>query len=188
MVAILVKPADEMMARFGNMLGALSRTDGRKAMVRAVNRVTDSVHSRVIRAIAKQSSIPTAMVRSAVRKQRASVRSGPIQGAVIAKGTPVSLKHFGARQLSYGVRAKVQGEWRKYPSAFMGPRPGVIAPRLAGHVFARLSSSRLPIERLFGPSVPEEMIVGESRRAFEETVATMLPERVSHEIGRLLPG
>jgi len=185
---VVVTPADDILRRFGNQIGAVGSAQGHKALARAVNRVTVTVHGRVIRAIAKQSSIPTAIVRRTVKRRLASVKGGTLEGVVWATGKPLSLKHFKARQLSFGVRAKVRGEWTRYQGAFMGPRPGVIAGRLGGHVFVRTSSARLPIEMLFGPSVPEELVRDESERIFNETVATMLPARVAHELGRMLPG
>ncbi|MDP9590335.1 UNVERIFIED_ORG: hypothetical protein J2W19_002894 [Shinella zoogloeoides] len=68
----------------------------------------------------------------------------------------------------------------------MGKRPGVISRKLNGHVFIRTTKDRFPIEMLFGPSVPEEIVRGESERVFRETVADMLPKRVAHELGRML--
>ena len=182
---IEIKPADDILRRYGNMIGALGG-QAHGALARAINRTTTTVHGRVIRAIRKQSDIPTAIIRRQVKRRLASVRGGALEGVVFANGSPISLKHFRARQISTGVKAKVQGEWKHYQSAFMGPRPGVIAPRLNGHVFVRTSAKRFPIEMLFGPSVPEELVRGESVRIFEETVASMLPRRVEHEMGRLL--
>ena len=188
MTNIVIRPLDGVLARYGNQLGALGEGNARKALARAVNRVTVAVHSRVIRAVTKQSSIPREIVRRSVHRRLARVsHAGAIEGVGWRAGKPISLKHFHARQLRFGVKAKVQGEWKRYAGAFMGPTPGVIAPRLGGHVFVRTSAARLPIEMLFGPSVPEEMVRGESERVFRDTVATMLPARVGHEIGRLLP-
>jgi hypothetical protein len=68
----------------------------------------------------------------------------------------------------------------------MGPKPGAISKKLGGHVFKRTSSGRFPIEMLFGPSVPEELVKGESERVFRTTVQDMLPVRVAHELSRML--
>ncbi len=186
---VIVFPADDVLRRFGNQIGALGQGQAHMALARAVNRVTTTIHGRVIKAIRKQSDIPTAIIRRQVKKRLVKPGSGDaLEGVVWASGKPISLKHFKARQFSFGVKAKFDGQWHSYPSAFMGPRPGVIAAKLGGHVWQRTSSSRLPIEMLFGPSVPEELVRGESERVFNEVVATMLPERVAHELGRLLPG
>jgi hypothetical protein len=186
---IIISAADDTLKRFGNQLGALGEGDAHKALARAVNRVTTTVHGRVIKAVAKQSSIPRYIVKGAVKRRLTSVKpgQGAIEGVVWATGKPISLKYFHPRQVSYGVTAKVQGGSVQYPHAFMGPRPGVLASALRGNVFIRTSSRRFPIKMLYGPSVPEELVRGETVKIFEETVATMLPARVQHEIGRLLP-
>lgn len=195
MSRIIISQRDANLSRFANQLGALGSADAHKAMARAINRVTDTVHSRVVRAIRKQSDIPTAIIRRQITKRLASpniAHGGALEGAITARGKPVSLKHFRPRQFKFGVKAKWSGKWHEYPSAFMGPRPGVIAPALKGHVWARtqrptwVGGKRTPIEKLDGPAVPEELVRGESARIFDETVRTMLPQRVYHEISRLL--
>jgi len=187
---VQIVAGDDILAAFGNQIAALGAGDARKALARAVNRTTTTVRSRVIRAIVKQSSIPRAIVAKQVKQRLASTRldGGALEGVVYASGRPISLKYFQAHQFSWGVRAKVYGQWQRFPHAFMGPKPGIIAPALHGNVFMRINVKRTPIRMLEGPSVPEEMIRGEAKKVFEETVATMLPERVRHEIGRLLPG
>lgn len=180
--------ADRELARFQNMIGAVGSKKARAAMARAVNRTTRSIHGKVIRAVAKQSSIPLKIVRKSVRMSLAAHQGeGAIQGVVYATGSPLSLKHFNARQFAFGVRAKVFGETRRYPSAFIYAgnfRSG--NPVANGHVFQRVGKARLPIEKLTGPSVPEELVRGESAHAFSTTASSMLPARIAHELGRLL--
>lgn len=185
---VIITPGDDIMRRFGNQIGALGEGKAHQALARAVNRVTTTVHGRVIKAIRKQSEIPTAIIRASVGRRLVKPGGGgALEGEVWAKGKPLSLKVFKARQLDFGVKAKWGGEWHRYRGAFMGPLPSVTAGRLNGHVFVRTSAKRLPIEQLFGPAVPEELVRAESARTFQLTVANMLPERVAHELGRLLP-
>ena len=186
---ISINLADHVLQRYGNMLGALGAGQAHKALARAVNRVTNTVHGRVIRAVAKQSSIPTAIVRRTVKKRTVKPGSGDaLEGLIWATGKPLSLKYFKPRQTKAGTVATVWGKRTLYASAFMGPRPGAVARKLKGHVWVRTSAKRLPIEIKYGPSVPEELVANESARVFEATVQDMLPKRVAHEIGRLLPG
>lgn len=180
--------ADDEIARFGNMLGALSEGDARKAMARAINRVTRTVEGRVVRAIARQSSIPVKIARRAIRSRMAAQKGlGPLYGTVSAIGAPLSLKHFRATQFGYGVRAKIWGKSTRFPGTFIWAgtyRSGKAVGN--GHVFARTSKKSFPIELQVGPSVPEEMVKGESEKVFDQTVRTMLPARAMHEISRLL--
>jgi len=66
MTTIVIRPLDAMLARYGNALGAIGEGQARKAMARAVNRTTDAVHTRVIRAVVRQSSIPREIVARSI--------------------------------------------------------------------------------------------------------------------------
>lgn len=180
---------DNVLSRFANQIGAVGEEKGRKALARAVNRVTTTVEGRVVRAIGKQSSIPTAIVRTQMTKKLAAHKGGgAIEGHVIASGNALPLKVFNPKQFSWGVRAKVWGRMERFPSQFMyGGRWNSGKLIAGGHVFARTTADRLPIEKQFGPSVPEEMVRDEAARVFHHTVQTMLPKRVAHELSRLLP-
>lgn len=183
-----VKIDGDGLKRFENVIAALGEGKARVGIARAINRVVDSVHGKVVRAVVKQTSIPRKIVREAVKKSKAAHQGDkPLQGVVYASGYPISLKHFGAKQFSFGVRAKVWGSFERFPSAFIyAGRWNSGNPVSNGHVFRRIGSKRLPIEKLEGPSVPEGLIAGEATHAFTQTVETMLPARVSHELGRLL--
>ena len=186
---LTVTPGDQLLAQFANQIGALSERDGHRALARAVNRTTTSVHSRVVRAIAKQSSIPTRIVRAQVRRIQVKPGSGDsLEGHVIASGRPIPLRDFRARQFSWGVRAKVWGETRRFEGMFIYAGTFRSGQEVGnGHVFQRVTSRSLPIAKQEGPAVPTEMVRNQSRDEFERTVAEMLPQRVRHELSRLLP-
>ncbi len=187
-MAVAFTYGDDVLRRYHNQIAVIGEGRARPALARALNRVTTMARTRVVREIARSSSIKRSIVTRAVRQRGAShTGSGPLESVIFATGRPISLKHFAARQLSYGVRAKVFGKWQRFPGAFMGPRPGTIAPSLNGHVFVRTTRARLPIEMLYGPSVPQELTRAAARQAFESVIASHLPLRVSHELGRLLP-
>jgi hypothetical protein len=118
----------------------------------------------------------------------ASAKSaGPIAGQILARGRPLSLKVFGAKQFKYGVRVKLRGENVKLYGMFIYAGTFNSGKFVAGgHVFQRTTAASLPIEKQFGPSVPESVVKGKAKDAFEDTVATVLPRRLRHEIGRLI--
>lgn len=186
---LTIRPEDQVLARYTNALGALGERDGHRALARAVNRTTNTVYSRVIRAIAKQSSIPTRIVRSQVSKR--TVRpghGGDLEGVVYASGNTLSLRVFNPRQFSYGVKVKLWGRMRRMEGTFIYAGHFRSGKEVAqGHVFQRVTSRSLPIALQRGPAVPSEMVRDESAKVFEDTVAQMLPARIAHEIGRLLP-
>lgn len=188
---ITIQTSDEVLRNYGNQIGAIGEGEAHKAFARAINRVTKTVESRVVRAVAKQSSIKVAVIRRSIKTQLVSpnIRHGhALEGKVIATGRPIPLKDFGAKQFSWGVRARVWGRVQRFPGTFIFSgtyRSG--KPVGSGHVFHRLTRDSNPIEVMYGPSVPEEMIRDESARVFHQTVGSMLPARISHEIQRLLP-
>lgn len=188
-MSIRIDFSDDILRRYQDQIAAIGQGAARPALARALNRVARMAKTRVVRAIVADTSIPRAMAARSVRTVLAAHRGeGDLFAGVTATGRPISLKHFRPTQLSYGVRAKVFGAWQRFPGAFMGPSPGVIAPRLGGHVYTRMSSARLPIERQYGPAVPEALTRSASQRAVEEVVAAHLPKRIQHELGRLLAG
>ena len=184
----VIYPADAVLARFTNQIEGLG-SKAEPALARAVNRTVDMVYTRTVRALVKQTSAPRAVVVAATRKRYASTRGGggAIEGAIVATGKELSLKVFKPRQFQSGVKATVWGKRQLFPGTFMGPRPGAIAPKLRGHVFARTSKARLPIKKLYGPSIPKEMVKDQSAATFQSEAPAILARRIEHELGRLLP-
>jgi len=186
---ISITPDDDLIKRFGNQLGALSERDGHKALARAVNRTTNTVHGRVIRSVVQQSSIPRQIVKQQVSKQTVKPGSGnSLEGVIFARGNPIPLKEFKAKQFSYGVKAKVWGKQRKFVGMFIFAGTYRSGKSVAnGHVFQRVTTAGLPIELQRGPAVPSELVRNNAKEEFTKTVKEMLPQRVQHELGRLLP-
>ena len=185
---VQIYAGDDLLTRFGNGLTAIGEGKARQVLARAVNRTTRSAHSRTVRALAKQSSIPLKLLRKAVRMDLASHKgSGPIIGKIYATGKPISLKHFKPKQFSFGVRAKVWGKTERFPSAFIygdNWKSGKLA--FDGHVMEREGKGRFPVVRINGPSIPAEMLRGPANEAFHQTVRDMLPARIQHELNRML--
>ena len=181
---------DEVFKQYVAAIQQLGEGKATLAFARAINRVVTTIEGRVVKAIRHQSQIRTNLIRAAIRHQLASVAIGStLEGKIIAQGKPipVSVSNFGGKQFSFGVRAKWDGAFHTFDQAFMGPSPGVLAPALHGLAFRRTSNTRFPIEVMYGPAVPEEMIRDESAKVYETTVLIMLPERIGHELGRMLP-
>lgn len=184
----IIAEADGNLKRYGNMLGALGAGKARQAMARAVNRAGRTTAVQVRRALVKQTSIKRAIVNAQVRTKAAAHQgTGAIEFVIWARGSEIPLAQFGARQFSWGVRAKVWGRMQRFPHTFGAPgdNPKVVSA-LGGQVFVRTSSDRLPIEKVYGPSIPKEMVIGETKEAFESTAARETEKRLAHELGRLL--
>lgn len=185
---LVAQPLDDIMARYGNALGSIGQGKAAKVMGRALNYEGQRTFVQVKRDLRWQSSIPMAMVNRGVRTVKASTKAGSaLEFAIVGTGRPLSLKHFGARQFASGTKATVWGVRTTFEGAFMGPRPGVIAGRLNGHVFKRTSPDRLPIERLFGPGIANELVRDKSAQTFYAAAPRIL-ERVGKELAAVLRG
>ena len=54
-----------------------------------------------------------------------------------------------------------------------------IVEKLGGQVFKREGRARLPIRKLWGPSLPIKLVRGASPAAFEKLAAADLPQRLA---------
>lgn len=181
---------DGVLNRFANQLGAVGQGKARVAMARAVNYGGARALTGVRRALVKQTSIPRSIVNSTVKLRKAAQKgSGPIEAVIYASGSELPLSLFSPRQFSFGVRAKVWGKQQRFPGMFGAPgdNPKVRAA-LGGHIFHRTGKSRLPIEKSYGPSIPKEMMLAETKEAFETIAPKATEDRLRHELSRMLEG
>lgn len=167
----------------------LSGKDQHKVYGRALNHTIGKARTQVIRATARQSSIPQKIVRASLQTLKASPGSGSaLEAKIIATGKPIPLKDFKAKQFGYGVKATIWGKQTRFPGMFIWAGQNNSGKYVgAGHVFARLTKRSTPIEKQYGPSVPEEIVKDEADKAFNSTVDQTLPPRILHELGRALP-
>jgi hypothetical protein len=54
-----------------------------------------------------------------------------------------------------------------------------------GNVFHRTSKKRFPIQKMFGPSIPKEMVKDETLGTFEQSGNAVM-DRAMHELSRIL--
>lgn len=181
---------DEVLTRFQNQIGAIGDGAARKAMARAVNYGGRRALTQVVRALVRQTSAPRSLVKQIVKTKGAAHKgSGPIEFTIYARGSELPLSQFAPRQFSFGVRAKVWGKMQRYPGLFGAPgdSPAVRAA-LGGEIFHRTSDERLPIQRAYGPSIPKEMLLGETKETFEKVSQEATVKRLQHELRRILDG
>ena len=78
------------------------------------------------------------------------------------------------------MSANPRGVRRLFPHTF-------IVPSLGGQVFVREGKGRLPIRKLWGPSLPKELVRDTVPAAFKEVAKEEFAGRVLHEVNRLFP-
>ncbi len=157
------------------------------AFRRAINHTGAKARTRTVRALAKQMGLKQSVVRTRIEERKANYER--LEYVLKGSGEPLSLKEFGAKQFAYGVRAKPWGRSQRFEGVFiMAGSRNSGRPVAGGHVFKRTNgSASLPIEKLYGPSIPREMVQGASAIAFSE-VTKDLGTRIQHELGRLTGG
>ena len=175
---IVFLDANDVRIRFEAACHRLGEGDARRAFSMALNKEGRKSFTQMRRALSVQSSIPRGAVDASMRF-KGSTRS-TMSTTTSGSGRHLPLSFFGAKQFSYGVRAKIWGRAQTYRSAF-------VVKRFGNSVFKRTSKARFPIEQLWGPAVPTEMLRDEALAAWRDQHPRVLSES-TRLIGLMLAG
>lgn len=167
-------------------LDAVAAGAFRTQVVGALNQVGTEVHAAVIEPLKIQTGLKGSTIPRAVHDMPA--KDGDLAFTLVTRGGDISLKYFGAHEQGGGVAASPRGVRTYIAGAFIrsgrapNRRP---ARKLNGHVYRNVAGGkwkgRIEKEKS-GVFIPEEMVRGAARSAFERVVATDLPPAV----GRVL--
>ncbi|WP_163538301.1 phage tail protein [Gracilibacillus sp. YIM 98692] len=155
------------------------------AIAKALNRAMTNVNSNIKKEIRKEYHIKSRDIASTLSKPARATKNN-LYAEVNSKGRPIGIDKF-------KVSPKTVNPNRKSPIKIAVKKDGVkkamgafIADINGIKAFKRTSGSRLPIQRLFGPSVPQmledEGIQEEVNQLGQET----FDKRLDHEIERIL--
>lgn len=149
-----------------------------KALVRALNKTADNVKVQTSRLVREKRPLPAAVVKDAIRVTRANRTH--LTASVTATGKPIPLREYNARQLKGGVKVTVT----KGNRAFVGPagRRAFTVDRIGGHVFQRVGKGRLPIKKLFGPSIPGTLLEEKTAEAWQHGAEQAFEKRLDEEL------
>lgn len=167
MARLIIADADDVRIKFEATVTRVGSGMAKKVFSRAMNSEGRKSYTAVKRAVAKQTSIKTGDVARSMSFINASVNT--LETKIIGKGRHFPLSYFGAKQFSFGVRAKVWGSFHKYPHAFTVAAYG-------GNVYKRLSAKRFPIKQLWGPAIPVEMVKDETLDTWQQGVPRVMDE------------
>jgi hypothetical protein len=143
----------------------------------ALNRTATSVRAEAVRKIRERRALPAATVRDALTIRRAI--KGYLVAEIVASGKPIPLRDYSARAGKKGVTVKVSRQGgRKGPVRKFGNKAFALA-KAGGHVFVRTGPRRLPIQKLFGPSIPGTFLRKEVLAALRTVAVTMFPKRLA---------
>lgn len=158
--------------------------DQRKAYTafrRGLNKAGQMAYTQVKREVAKQVGASQAKVIRYGGLKRIPASGQLLETRIISRGGHIPLNDFKARQTRRGVSAAPWGQRRVFGGTF-------IVPSIGGNVFKRIGRGRLPIEKLWGPAVPKELVKDRSREAFESTVRRVLPPEIARQVRLLSRG
>lgn len=175
--------------RFEKATDALGKeTTTHRAYRLAINRKGRKAFTQVKRALAKQTGLTQRKAIELGNIKTYNANFSNLAFTIKSSGNRISLKEFGAKQFSFGVRAKPWGKTRRFEGAFISAgflRSGTNVNQ--GHVFIRQSGASYPIKRLYGPSMPVEIVKDQSKQAFED-VANELPQEIAITLDKLSGG
>lgn len=150
----------------------------RRAISRGLNKTAGNVRTTASSAIRKRRALSAKVVREALAIRKAS--PDRLVSSLVVTGRPIPLRDYKARATKKGVTAHVSPGKRKAIS-HRGNR-AFIVQKLSGHVFAREGKERLPIKKLFGPSLPSTFVQQEVKAAWTATARDALPKRIAEEV------
>ena len=156
-----------------------------KAVYNALKRAAESGKTQAGRYAAEKYTISKGQFMSHVRaKVRQSGGSEGVDSVTIMfAGQVIPLIEFHTRfSKSGGISATVKrGEGGVLEHAFILNKTGV-------NVYERVTSSRLPIEKKYGPSAAHMMQNPDVIENMDEHITKVFNERIEHEITRILNG
>jgi len=151
---------------------------------KSLNRALTNVAANVSKETRKEYNIKAGDVKHTLSKTRAS--KSALTAIVSSKGNPIPLDKFKVsprtvqpnrkRAIKIGVK---KGGMKATLGAFVSDINGI-------KVFKREGKKRLPINRLYGPSVPQMLANEEIRNKINGEGAETFNRRLDYEINRIL--
>lgn len=154
------------------------------AISRALNRAATTVNATVRKEVRKVYNIKAKDVSDTLKKTKAT--RSDLRAAVISSGSPIGLDKFKVSPKTVNPRRKSpikigvkKSNLKRVMGAFVADVNGI-------KVFKRKTKKRLPIERLFGPSVPQMLENENVTDVVKKKGQDTFDQRLEHEINRIL--
>ncbi|WP_260288454.1 phage tail protein [Peribacillus aracenensis] len=174
---------ERMLKDVQDKLGAFSKK-APNAISSSLNRAVTNVASNVSKEVRKEYNIKSADIKNTLSKTRAS-RSN-LSAIVESRGELIPLDKF-------KVSPRTVQPKRKKPIK-VGVKKGGVKPLLHSFVsdvngikvFERKGKARLPVKKLFGPSIPQMLKNEDIRKNIDREGSETFNRRLDHEINRIL--
>jgi len=154
-----------------------------KALVRALNKTAAQAKVQASKEIRSAGyGIKAAIVKKSIFVGRAA--AARLNSAVVAKGKRINLYSYSARQVKAGVTAQVKAKGARtlYEHAFIIKKSNTVFARV---VVGGKRVARLPIEPIFGPTVPEAFADQAVQTALIAAVQQKFPAILFREVNFL---
>lgn len=183
-MVVTVNVDEKRIKEIQNQLGSMG---GRapQAISRAMNRAIAALDVEANKGIRKKYHVKAGDVKSATTRKKTS--PSKLSASVEMAGSPMGLDKFKVSPKTVNPKRKSQLKISVRKDRGAKTIGGAFNANIAGvKVMKRTGKKRLPIDRLFGPSVPqmaknEEVSLAAGRRG-----GVVFEERLRHEIGRLI--
>lgn len=169
-----------------NVRGRLGDLENKapQAISSALNRAVTTVAASVSKEVRKEYVIKSADIKETLEKTKASKTN--LSAIVKSRGSLIPLDRFKVtprkvtpkRKTPIKIGVKKDGT-KSLKGAFVGDISGI-------KIFKRSGRKRLPIDRLFGPSVPQMIKSEDVRLQINTAGREMFERRLDHEINRIL--
>lgn len=130
-----------------------------KTAVNASAKITRASMNKTVR---KSLQVNIKAVNKVLKIESVATEASLSSTVGIKKEGRIPLKEFGAKQNQKGVSYKISKEAgrKTVAGAFQGPSPKRIKISWRGNVFKRVGKARLPIVKLYGPSIWGAFVIG----------------------------
>lgn len=174
-------------ARIKEIQQKLGEVQGRapNAISRAMNRAVTATSTSVSKEIRKKYHVKAGDVKSATTRKNSS--PSKLSASVNIAGGPIGLDKFKVSPKTVNPKRKSQLKISVRKDRGAGTVSGAFNANISGlKVMERTGKKRLPIDRLFGPAIPQMAKNEEVSAAAGRRGGVVFEERLRHEIGRLL--
>lgn len=164
-------------------LGELSN-QAPTAISRALNRAATNVNSNIKKELRKEYNIKAGDIGATLSTLKANKAS--LKAEVKSSGALIPLDKFKVSPKTVNPKRKSQIKIGVKKDGLKTVLGAFVAEVSGKKVFQRKGKSRLPIKRLFGPSIPQMLGNEEIRSEIERQGQETFYKRLEHEISRIL--
>lgn len=151
-----------------------------KAAMRALNRSILAARTAATKGIRENYTVKASDLKSNMTMKKAGLSH--LSATLVAIGAPIDLMKFKVKISREGISAQVKrGAGGSLPHSFF-----VTTGNMG--VFHRTTAARTPLQREFGPSLPQMMGNKDVMEKVQQRARTVLEERMYHEADVVLGG